>query len=510
MSSSNAIPVGVWGKKVPCGSLPILAANDESTAFRITMAAIDPSAAPQTEDGEDQPMRATLKLIRVPMGMDDSDDEDDEDYDEEDIEAIAAKLRAAGALPEEELDTSDEDDSEDEKNGGPSDKAKAKKAKQAALSKKLQQELEADEMDVDTSLTNGVNGKSKGKAKITEDDISDDDSSELEDDEEPEEFVLCTLNPLNHFQQPLDITVREGEEVYLSVTGTHDIYVTGNYVAFPEDDSEDEDEDDGLAALGYDMGSDEDELDVDEMDESEDDELDNIDDPRITEIDDEEPPKLVAASKKANKKRPAESEDDATLDDLISKTNGEEKLSKKAAKKLKKNDGQATAGAQEPSKKAEKATDAPSSDKKKVQFAKNLELGPTGSPKPKVDAAKPEAKKEAPAAKGPRNVSGVTIDDKKEGKGKAAKKGDRVEMRYIGKLKNGKVFDSNKKGKPFSFKLGVGQVIKGWDVGVAGMTPGGERRLTIPAALAYGKKGAPPDIPANADLIFDIKCISVG
>jgi len=82
-------------------------------------------------------------------------------------------------------------------------------------------------------------------------------------------------------------------------------------------------------------------------------------------------------------------------------------------------------------------------------------------------------------------------------------------MRYIGKLKNGKVFDSNKKGKPFAFKLGVGEVIKGWDVGVAGMTPGGERRLTIPAAMAYGKRGAPPDIPPNSDLIFDIKCISV-
>lgn len=68
---------------------------------------------------------------------------------------------------------------------------------------------------------------------------------------------------------------------------------------------------------------------------------------------------------------------------------------------------------------------------------------------------------------------------------------------------------ANKKGKPFSFKLGVGQVIKGWDIGVAGMTAGSERRLTIPSNLAYGKKGAPPDIPANADLIFDIKCISV-
>jgi FK506-binding nuclear protein len=171
---------------------------------------------------------------------------------------------------------------------------------------------------------------------------------------------------------------------------------------------------------------------LESMDEDEEDELDGIDDPRVTEVEseDEIAPKLVAAGKKADKKgdkkRPAEEE--ATLDDLISKTNGEEKLSKKQAKKLKKNDGQAAAGAQ--------TVDTPNSDKKKVQFAKNLEQGPTGSPKVE---AKTEAKPEA--AKGPRTVSGVTIEDKREGKGKAAKKGDRVEMRYIGKLKSGKVFD---------------------------------------------------------------------
>ncbi|KAF2850283.1 hypothetical protein T440DRAFT_555199 [Plenodomus tracheiphilus IPT5] len=493
-----SVPAGVYGRRIPAGGIPILAAIDPSAAFRITMAAIDPTAAAQIDE-ENQTLRATLKLIRIPMDFDDEDDEDDEDMDidDSDIEAIAARLRAAGALPDGDSDMSD--DSESEANGaGPSDPTKSKAAKKAAITKKLQEELE-DEMDLDAKKPNGVNGK--GKAKVTDEDSSDED--DFEEDDEPEEFVLCTLNPDSHYQQPLDITVREGEEVYLSVTGTHDVYVTGNYIAFQddEDDSED-DEDDGLEQLGYDIGSDEDDLDVDELNESEDDELDDMQDPRITEVEsEEEAPKLVEAGKK-NKKRAAESEADATLDDLMSKANGDAKLSKKAAKKLKKNDGQAVAGA-EPAK-ADK--EAPNSDKKKVQFAKNLEQGPTGSPK--VDAPKPEAKKEA--AKGPRVVSGVTVEDKKEGKGKAAKKGDRVEMRYIGKLKNGKVFDSNKKGKPFSFKLGVGQVIKGWDVGVAGMTPGAERRLTIPAALAYGKKGAPPDIPPNSDLVFDIKCISVG
>lgn len=157
------------------------------------MAAIDPDAEPQIDDEHKHP-RATLKLIRVPSDYD-SEDDDDEDYEEGDIEAIAARLRAAGALPEADSDMSDSEDSENEKNGGPSDPARSKKAKQAALTKKLQEELEADEMDID-GMTNGK-GKAKGKAKVTDDDdLSDEDDDDDEDDEdEPEELVLCTLDP---------------------------------------------------------------------------------------------------------------------------------------------------------------------------------------------------------------------------------------------------------------------------------------------------------------------------
>ena len=78
-------------------------------------------------------------------------------------------------------------------------------------------------------------------------------------------------------------------------------------------------------------------------------------------------------------------------------------------------------------------------------------------------------------------------------------------MRYIGKLTNGKVFDKNVTGQPFSFKLGQGEVIKGWDIGVQGMAIGGERKLTVPPELAYGAKGAPPDIPKNATLEFEVR-----
>jgi len=105
---------------------------------------------------------------------------------------------------------------------------------------------------------------------------------------------------------------------------------------------------------------------------------------------------------------------------------------------------------------------------------------------------------------------GIVIEDRTVGKGKQCKKGDKVGMRYIGKLKKNekKVFDKNVKGKPFVFNLGKGDVIKGWDIGVAGMAVGGERRIIIPAAYAYGRT-ALPGIPANSDLIFDVKLVSM-
>lgn len=187
----------------------------------------------------------------------------------------------------------------------------------------------------------------------------------------------------------------------------------------------------------------------------------------------------------------------------------EPKLSKKQLKKLKKNNGEAVAAKTQETKTAD-AKEQPStkSDKtdKKVQFAKNLEQGPTGSAeKAKTEAAEQKAGK---TVLGVKTINGVKIDDKKLGSGPAAKKGNKVSMRYIGKLQDGKVFDSNTKGKPFSFKLGAGEVIKGWDIGVAGMSVGGERRLTIPSNQAYGSK-AMPGIPANSTLVFDIKMLEI-
>jgi FKBP-type peptidyl-prolyl cis-trans isomerase len=110
--------------------------------------------------------------------------------------------------------------------------------------------------------------------------------------------------------------------------------------------------------------------------------------------------------------------------------------------------------------------------------------------------------------------SGLKYQDTVEGKGEAAKAGDEVEVNYTGWLTTdgtdkGKKFDSSIGRKPFRFKLGAGDVIKGWDEGVAGMKPGGKRTLVIPAALGYGARGAGDDIPPNSTLLFEVELLRI-
>jgi FK506-binding nuclear protein len=264
-----------------------------------------------------------------------------------------------------------------------------------------------------------------------------------------------------HYQQPLDITINNIHEAcFFKASGPHKIYLTGNYCESAEDEEDEEDDEDddldGLRGLlQEDIDEDEDE---DEEDEEED-ELDDLEDPRFTEVDDdeEEAPKLVKAAapvKKGKNKRPAEDEDEdededeVVAEDILKKVlktdETKEKLSKSQKKKLKNNDGDAVpatanekkAAATEEKQKQPTSKDAPANGKK-VQFAKNLEQGPT--PPKNGTPAKPATK----------NVDGVTIDDRKIGQGKQAKKGDRVQLRYIGKTKDGKQFD----GKTASTRL---------------------------------------------------------
>lgn len=107
-------------------------------------------------------------------------------------------------------------------------------------------------------------------------------------------------------------------------------------------------------------------------------------------------------------------------------------------------------------------------------------------------------------------VKDLVVKDVKVGTGKEAKDGNTVTVHYTGTLTNGKKFDSSKDRKqPFSFQLGRGEVIKGWDRGVKGMKVGGVRKLIIPAHLGYGDRGAGADIPGGATLLFDVELLNV-
>lgn len=112
----------------------------------------------------------------------------------------------------------------------------------------------------------------------------------------------------------------------------------------------------------------------------------------------------------------------------------------------------------------------------------------------------------APAQEGVvKTASGLEYEIVKKGEGAPAKIGQTVKVHYTGTLDNGKQFDSSRDRGPFSFKLGAGQVIRGWDEGVEGMQPGEVRKLKIPSQLGYGERGAGKDIPPNATLNFEVE-----
>ncbi|MEO6057206.1 MAG: FKBP-type peptidyl-prolyl cis-trans isomerase [Gemmatimonadales bacterium] len=106
--------------------------------------------------------------------------------------------------------------------------------------------------------------------------------------------------------------------------------------------------------------------------------------------------------------------------------------------------------------------------------------------------------------------SGLWYADEAAGQGPEAQPGQAVRVHYTGWLTDGKKFDSSRDhGEPFEFTLGAGQVISGWDEGVKGMKVGGRRKLVLPPRMAYGEAGAPPDIPPNSTLVFDVEVLGI-
>ncbi|KZS98578.1 hypothetical protein SISNIDRAFT_492825 [Sistotremastrum niveocremeum HHB9708] len=314
-----------------------------------------------------------------------------------------------------------------------------------------------------------TSGRSVVKLTLRKSDFDQSEDEEEEDEEEPQltEVVLVALTAGKTEQVSLNVEFTD-ELVQFEVIGKNEVHLLGNWVdRSPEGpdmfDSEDEDEEeDGLRL--EDVSSDV-EVEVDHLEMDED-----TDAERFEEV------------QEKSLKRSADALDaDVSMTDDKDKTLSKSQK-KKQAKKLKTENG---------------AVEAPSAE-------------PT-SEKKKEKKDKTEKTATAPAGAVSKKTldGGLIVEDAKVGTGKAAKRGNTLSMRYIGKLTNGKIFDKNSKGKPFTFTLGKGEVIKGWDQGLVGMQVGGERKLTIPAPLGYGASGQKPDIPGNATLVFDVKLLEI-
>lgn len=137
-------------------------------------------------------------------------------------------------------------------------------------------------------------------------------------------------------------------------------------------------------------------------------------------------------------------------------------------------------------------------------------LKPLATPTPTSTIENTSEPTATASAKPMTQVDKLIIQDEKVGTGVEAVAGKKVIVNYVGTLTDGTKFDSSyDRGTPFGFNLGAGEVIQGWDQGVAGMKVGGKRKLTIPSSLGYGPQGIPGVIPGGATLIFEVELLGV-
>ncbi|KAK0161827.1 hypothetical protein PV327_008239 [Microctonus hyperodae] len=318
---------------------------------------------------------------------------------------------------------------------------------------------------------------------------------------ESRNYLLCNLSKKSQLQMPLDLCFKNGTKIAFTSNGRGHVHLTGYYIPDEdssdfeiEDEEEEEDEDEEVPQLvgkqakrkaqtspadsklvkriknqtSFEEPENDDDTEDDSDAEGENSEDDSDDD--IEDVEEEE----------EGEEEEEDSDEDEDEEEEEIETKPQQKKNKQNKQKNEKAENQ------KPQKQQNSLTNGKDAKVTKEQPLNNSQLQ-----KKKVIAG------------------GVQIEDIKPGNGPVAKQGKMVSVYYVGRLKNGKKFDSTTNGNGFKFRLGKGEVIKGWDVGVQGMKVGGKRRITIPPAMAYGAKGSPPVIPGNSTLTFEVELKNV-
>ncbi|XP_014209440.1 46 kDa FK506-binding nuclear protein [Copidosoma floridanum] len=318
------------------------------------------------------------------------------------------------------------------------------------------------------------------------------------DHESESNYLLCTLHKESHWQQPLDLNFAAGQKISFSCNGNGHVHLTGYLI--PEDDD--------------------DVFDNEMDDESEEDE----DIPVLMPIEKKRKAKPENTELKKSKKSKLENSDESNEIDESDSDDGEGVMGPLSFNNEsdeddddddedgEEEDNDDEEEEDEEEKKKNKTTKKPAKNQaltngKDVQLEKQTKQQKKN--KEKKDDNKVEEKSDQQQQKKKTVEGGVQIEEVRVGHGAPAKPGKYVGVYYVGRLKNGKKFDQTTSGDGFKFKLGKGEVIRGWDVGIVGMKVGGKRKIVIPPGMGYGAKGSPPVIPPNSQLIFEVELKSV-
>ncbi|KZC10913.1 39 kDa FK506-binding nuclear protein, partial [Dufourea novaeangliae] len=319
-------------------------------------------------------------------------------------------------------------------------------------------------------------------------------------------YLLCSLKRSTTWQVPLDLNFQEGTKIAFTCNGHGRVHLTGYVTPDEELDLDELEEEEDEAPALVDKQSKRKALDSlqnekiakrskqkVEAESSEDEEID-LDDSGSDESDEDGDELMLSEEEEEGGSIEAEDDDEREEEEEVEKkVKPHQKDQKNKQQKDQKNKHQKT---KEGANKLVNGKEA-KQDQQHKQQKKNK-----GEQQSNEQNTQSEQKKRIVEG-------GVQIEELKVGNGTPAKTGKFVSVYYVGRLKNGKKFDSTRQGEGFKFRLGKGEVIKGWDIGIAGMKVGGKRLITIPPAMAYGAKGSPPVIPGNSTLVFEVELRNV-